>query len=333
MPVAIHANAQPPTSDHPPAAMSRKRSPGRSINFPRYGRSLACCPGPASCHRQKNRRRNRRAADPATARRTRPTGHVPRDMPRIARSRCAAMERARAANTQPPAGLLVAPGPEATGRGEMSWRMLPCSNARPSTMAVPMADLAHGQRATTRPCGRETAGAARRSRPQAQPPGNYAGNAHRRQRQTGLQESEQITSRACPLPERQGQFFSPAAPTRQSAQTVMGRFKKIGLKPCLPDKRKQLTYLIVQKSGLVAPQPSGASPPFLAGMFAKYGLTPGFTATAGAIMGNVNRHRSRPQAHTRPTPMPGMPVATQGCGQRVSLGGARSKKNPGKRHG
>ena len=36
----------------------------------------------------------------------------------------------------------------------------------------------------------------------------------------------------------------------------------------------------------------------------------------------------------RPTPMPGMPVATQGRGQRVSLErgvATRSKKNPGKR--
>ncbi|MBF5002794.1 hypothetical protein [Diaphorobacter caeni] len=36
----------------------------------------------------------------------------------------------------------------------------------------------------------------------------------------------------------------------------------------------------------------------------------------------------------RPTPMPGMPVATAGRGQRVSLErgvSTRSKKNPGKR--
>ncbi len=52
-------------------------------------------------------------------------------------------------------------------------------------------------------------------------------------------------------------------------------------------------------------------------------------------MGNKIVTEADRKATPRPTPMPGMPAATHGRGQRVSLERGvqtRSKKNPGKRH-
>ncbi len=53
-------------------------------------------------------------------------------------------------------------------------------------------------------------------------------------------------------------------------------------------------------------------------------------------MGNKIVTEADRKSTPRPTPMPGMPVASHGRGQRLSLErgvSKRSKKNPGKRHG